>query len=231
MNKILHFRAVGCVLAATTLPWSAHAATVANGSSFETSAEILNLDELSPLLPVSVSVTNSGTVNYPDSSADELDSSLAFADIDLAVGSLVVGNVTLGVLGVNWLSSDTFELVFDLNPSITVGSLLSLDLSAGFDGTVDWAITGLDLDSAIASVTQIAGPDTGAVIGFTDDSITIASDVLLGLDLSSTRQTYQITTVNDVTAPVPLPAPALLMLGGIGAIGGLGALRRRRRPA
>jgi len=32
-------------------------------------------------------------------------------------------------------------------------------------------------------------------------------------------------------SPVPLPASALLLLGGLGGLGGLSALRRRKRSA
>ena len=36
---------------------------------------------------------------------------------------------------------------------------------------------------------------------------------------------------SNVVTPVPLPASALLLLGGLGGLGGLSALRRRKRTA
>jgi hypothetical protein len=49
---------------------------------------------------------------------------------------------------------------------------------------------------------------------------------ITSMTFDSTQQAFEFAF-----APIPLPAPALLLLTGLGALGGLGAIRRRRQQA
>jgi hypothetical protein len=51
-------------------------------------------------------------------------------------------------------------------------------------------------------------------------------DALTKVTLASTSNAFE-----HVVTPIPLPASALLLLGGLGGLGGLSALRRRKRAA
>ncbi|MBE3636946.1 hypothetical protein [Mangrovicoccus algicola] len=222
----------GCLAAAPAILSTEARAGVVDGSGFSAYSELIGLNELLPGLPVSVGVTNGGTVNYPNS-GEVFDLGMAYTILDVDVAGLLTTDIVLGVLGVDWISADTFELVFDITPAITVdlpfpAADLNIPLSAGFDGTADWLIGGLDLQGGevITGVSQIAGIDTGNTISWTDNSISIVSDNLLGIDLVGQRQTFQLTSAP--VAPIPLPASAWLLMSGAGLMGALRLARRGR---
>lgn len=204
-------------------------AAVLDGSSFTTKAEILGTAEINlpGFLPdiiddLSVSLTQGGTVDYGvDNPAD---SQLAFVGLDLGLAS-----VDLGVLGVDWITDTTFDLVFDLSATLDVLGI-STTLPLGFDGTIDWDITSIDLGAGeyINGVTQINGPNTSSLITWTNNSIQIDSATVLGLDFSGTRQRFELTTGIDDITPVPLPAALPMLLVGMG---GLAFVSRRRKGA
>lgn len=150
------------------------------------------------------------------------DAHLVFANVN--IGSLA--GINLGVLAVDWLSSTTFELIFDINPTVRLPLVGNTSLNLGFDGTIDWNISNITLEAGeiITGVTQIGGPVTSDILSYTDNSVSIISNTLLGLDLTNERQTFELIT--EKVSPVPLPAALPLLLGGLAVMGGMRARRK-----
>jgi hypothetical protein len=95
-----------------------------------------------------------------------------------------------------------------------------------FNGDENLKFSGADLGTEFGIVE--GGPNTAngnlnfnAVVTFFGDD-----DALTKVTLASTSNAFE-----HVVTPIPLPASALLLLGGLGGLGGLSALRRRKRAA
>ncbi|WP_120501618.1 VPLPA-CTERM sorting domain-containing protein [Roseovarius sp. EL26] len=103
----------------------------------------------------------------------------------------------------------------------------SVDLGDASDGAVPYVIEGF---LGVASVFNLAGTMDLAGSGF-DTFLTGSTDVIdrLVISLSGTRTTsYNIDNivVDKAVSTIPLPATSILLFA---AVGGLGAMRRRKR--
>ncbi|MGF1551689.1 MAG: VPLPA-CTERM sorting domain-containing protein [Paracoccaceae bacterium] len=206
-------------------------AGIIDGSTYSLDTQIVNLQVLGVGVDVSRNDTGQAT---PANGADPLDIALAQAalGVDLTVGATDVGvDLDLGVLGSEWTAPDVFDLVIDLDLDGTItpanallqpllDTLLSDPATATAAPTIDWVLSDLDLENGeiITSVTQINDaslpvPD----ISFTDDTITINYDNLVGLQAAlfsdaDFRPSFMITTA------VPLPASAWLLAAGVAGL-------------
>jgi hypothetical protein len=87
-----------------------------------------------------------------------------------------------------------------------------------------WTVADLDLPGGGNGRGNGRGNGGGA-------SPDLSNVTLFGTAPPSLRDTPPAPPQPDTPAPIPLPAAGLLMLGGLGALGGLVALRRKRKAA
>ena len=126
------------------------------------------------------------------------------------------------------LSDFTFRISVDLDPTVNVGSVVTYNpFSNG--GTGWWNQSG----TFLGPLTNVA--QTSVNLGFAPISTAVGSGqytiTLSAFQNTGSRTPYATTSINvivDAPVPIPLPAAGFLL---IGALGGLAALRRRRRVA
>ncbi|WP_240512105.1 VPLPA-CTERM sorting domain-containing protein [Pseudoruegeria sp. SK021] len=203
----------------------AQAVTV--GSNFDVETELLGL-QVGNLLAVNLTLDQSGDAL----TAADPDVALAVAGVSLDLPILGETSVNLGILGVEWVDQNTFDLVFGLEGISLLGGLVELSLSVV--PTVNWVLSDLVFDDPTAIITGVTQVNNGGIIvnpggiSWTDNSIAITTNSLINAGLNfDARSRFTMTTASP-PAPVPLPAAGILL---IGALGGLGAVRARRNRA
>ena len=199
-------------------------ATIA-GDTFTVDTQIIGL-QLAGQPLVDVSVQQSGVAL----SAPNPDVVLAQVAADLTVLS-----IDLGVLGVEWIDDDTFDLVMGLEALLDLG-LVQVPVALNVVPTINWVLSDLDFGPPQMKITSVVQVDQdfdeliGSGISFTDDSISIATNSLVAAGAAINGGNSLDATVRfDVTTEVvPLPGSIWMMAaGGLGAMGYLGRKRKR----
>ncbi|GMG83604.1 hypothetical protein LNKW23_28170 [Paralimibaculum aggregatum] len=241
----------GAAAALTCLPMTASGAVI--GESFDFSGEILGLDI--SVLPViglplpsldidaTVGVGGSGTATAGVD--DPADAEFAFVAVSAPLLGFPLAEVSLGVIGVDWIDADSFDLVFDLTTTVSALGLDIASVSVTAVETINWTISNIgDGTMPIESIVFNGAASSALLTGTSPDTLEI-TDGGFGLDIAynnliaagvgidifdqpqPVRARFDITT-GTLDSDVPLPAAFWMMLAGVG---GLGALRARRRAA
>lgn len=202
-------------------------AGVIASSVFDVDTQILGLELLGGDVIVDITTTQSGSALSP---ADP-DAVLAQVATNVDVLGQTGVDLDLGVLGVEWVSDDTFDIVFGLSDTSVDVLGVATPVPLSLVPTIDWDVYNLDLapNEIIANVLQI---DTGGIdivpggVSWTANSVSITTDALAVVGLGfDARSRFQIETT---TTAVPVPASAMALATGLAAMGAMRVRRKRQ---
>jgi hypothetical protein len=194
-----------------------------------------------------------GTIRVEDGDDGTVDGVITESNINIGGASILVASAA------SFDGSRVSELFLNVTRATTGSRNLFIDvLHTGFGGGAGSPQASSLTFTSNASRLSSGGSVVGA--GFTDDqdrSGVLANIVGSGAAITSTSNgineaetqiltdPFSMTLLTEIsrnttaaydatltaTAPIPLPASALMLLGGLGGLGGLSALRRRKRAA
>ena len=238
-----HIKALGFAGAAALSVFAAGASASSiqltyTGPSADNPKEVTIEDTPTGVTPV---FNNPGAYGFKmDAGADPLGEFLAWClDItselgqDSAFGYKITNTPFDNSFGLNSVEKGRVQAVFDAN----YGTLDASDglEAAGFQVALWNALYDDDEDAGDGSFSISSANQNGS------DIIAKANEYLGLADGYDDGRQFKLTFLESVgdpekqnlvaASPVPLPASALLLLGGLGGLGGLSALRRRKRTA
>lgn len=198
-------------------------ATIA-GDTFTAKTQVIGLSLVGqPLLDITIQ--NSGQALSP------ADPDVALVQANVLTSAL---QLDLGILGVEWIDDDTFDLVFGLETVIDLG-LVRVPIAINVVPTINWTLSDLDFTPAqkIVNVTQVDqdfAELVGSAISWTDNSIQIATNSLLaaGAAINGGNNLDARVTFDIETSAIPVPA-SIWMMGATGIIAGAAGYWRRKR--
>lgn len=212
------------------------AAVIAGASAVPANATILG-----DTFTVDTQIIGLSLVGQPlvDVSVQQSGQALSAADPDVVLAqvssALEILNIDLGVLGVEWVDEDTFDLVMGLEAVLDLG-LVQVPVALNVVPTINWVLSDLDFGPPQMKITSVVQVDQdfdeliGSGISFTDDTITIATNSLVaaGLAINGGNSLDASVRFDITTEAVPLPGSMWMMVaGGLGAAGYLGRKRKR----